>query len=184
MATPEASWSEILIAAGMEPDLAKAFDLIELRTPDARRVGDLTFALLSVRDDVEWLKRELQSAVERLSKLEEAESALVHILGEQIVELRKLGRQFESHSSDTKRSLEDLTTKVDALNAVVRNDRKVLEQLDAKAEMIIVNQRQHGKDIAKLQKDAAELKGGMAEVLNWVRTQRDSVTNRSLPQRF
>ena len=164
MTTPETSWSETLIAAGMEPELAKAFDLIELRTPDSRAVSDLIVALLNVRDDVEGLKSDLSSVLERMTKLEEAESALVQILGEQIVELRKMGRQYETHSSETKRSLEDLTTKVDALNAVVRNDRKVIEQLDAKTELIIVTQRQHGKDIAKLQKDVAVLQSDVAEL--------------------
>ena len=164
MATPDTSWSEILTSAGMEPGLAKAFDLIELRTPDARAVTELTVALLNMRSDVEGLKSELESVHERMTKLEEAESALVQVLGEQIIELRKMERRHETHASETKRSLEDLTTKVDALNAVVRNDRKVLEQLDAKTELIIVTQRQHSKDIANLKTDVAELKTDVAEL--------------------
>ena len=168
MTTPDTSWSEILISAGMEPELAKAFDLIQLSTTDARAVTELTVALLNVRSDVEGLKSELESVLDQMTKLEEAESALVHVLGEQIVELRKLGRQHETHAGETKRSLDELTTKVDALNAVVRNDRKVLEQLDAKTELIIVTQRQHSKDIANLKTDVkgdvANLKTDVAEL--------------------
>lgn len=164
MTTLEMSWSEILQAAGMEPGLAKAFDLIELRTPDARKVTDLTIALLSVREDVDSLKADLHATLERLSKLEEAESALVQILGEQIVELRKMGRQYETHSRETKKVLDELTTKVDALNAVTRNDRQAIERMDSKLEMVVVTQRQHGKDIARLQTDVSKLQTDVAEI--------------------
>ncbi len=195
MTTPETSWSEILINAGMEPELAKAFDLIELRTPDARAVKDLTIALLSVRSDVEGLKSELESAVERLTKLEEAESALVHLLGEQIVELRKLQSQINSR-------FDGLNVKLDALNGVVGGNRKAIDRLDASLEVLHakvrgvdsklqeVDEQVRGVDsklqevdervqrVADTQREQGEsideLRGEVTEILAWVRTQRDS----------
>ena len=202
MTTSDISWSETLIAAGMEPELAKAFDLIELRTPDARAVTELTVALLNVRSDVEWLKSELGSALAQLTKLEEAESALVHLLGEQIVELRKMQYHFDSR-------FDDLASRVDALNGVVGGNRKAIDRLDASLEVLhakvravdVKLQEVDGRvtkvqaDVTKVQADVTkvqagvtkvqagvtevqadvtELRSDMTEVLAWVRTQRDS----------
>ena len=64
------TWSEILRAAGMEPELAAAFDLIELRTPNARTVTDLIAALTTVHGDVEGMQGEISSVHERLTALE------------------------------------------------------------------------------------------------------------------
>ena len=91
------TWSEILQAAGMEPELAAAFDLIELRTPSARTVTDLIAALTTVHGDVEGMQGEISSVHERLTALEETDSSLAHLLGEILVELRVLQRRTGEH---------------------------------------------------------------------------------------
>ena len=91
------TWSEILRVAGMEPELAAAFDLIELRTPNACAVTDLIAALTTVHSDVDGLQAEISSVHERLTALEETDSSLAHLLGEILVELRVLQRRTGEH---------------------------------------------------------------------------------------
>ena len=112
----------------MEPELAKAFDLIELRTPDARAVTELTVSLLNLRSDVGWLRSEFEAVLERMTSLEEAQSALASILGEQIVELRKM--------QDRIGKLDSMDVKLDALNGVVGGNHKAIGRLDASLEVL------------------------------------------------
>ena len=181
------TWSEILRAAGMEPELAAAFDLIELRTPSARTVTDLIAALTTVHGDVEGMQGEISSVHERLTALEETDSSLAHLLGEILVELRVLQRRTGEHFPRTEQRLDALTERVDALTTLVdaltviaRGNRESIDRL----ERIVV---QHGAAIAQLRRELEELRGEVAElrgevaelrepvgeILAWVRTQRD-----------
>ncbi len=97
MTTPDTSWSEILINAGMEPELAKAFDLIELRTPDSRAVIDLAMVELPrVHDDLKSMKSTLESVSERMANLEAGHNDLIQLANEALLEMRALRRRFES----------------------------------------------------------------------------------------
>ena len=184
MATPEASWSKTLIAAGMEPQLAKAFDLIQLRTPDAHTVSDLTVALLRVHDDVESLKSQLESVLERMSSLESSQSALAQLLGELILELRTLRRHIDDR-------FDALTDNVEALNGVVAGNRKAIERLDASLEVLHAKVREvdrkaqgiQGIDervqsveerVQRVEKTQIQQGEAITEILAWVRTQRDA----------
>ena len=174
------SWSETLIAAGMEPELAKAFDLIELRTPDARTVSDLTVALLRVHDDVESLKSELESALERMANLESSQSALAQLLGELILELRTLRRHIDDR-------FDALTNNVEALNGVVAGNGKAIQRLDASLEVLHakvrevdrkadgIEERVQGIDerVQRVEETQNQQSEALAEILAWVRTQRD-----------
>ena len=195
------TWSEILRAAGMEPELAAAFDLIELRTPNARTVTDLIAALTTVHGDVEGMQGEISSVHERLTALEETDSSLAHLLGEILVELRVLQRRTGEHFPRTEQRLDALTERVDALTTLVdaltviaRGNRESIDRL----ERIVA---QHGRALVALRGEAAELRGEVAaarrgrgtardgrgtarrrsrrlrepvgEILAWVRTQRD-----------
>ena len=164
MTSPEMTWSEILRAAGMEPELAAAFDLIELRTPNARTVTDLIAALTTVHGDVEGMQGEISSVHERLTALEETDSSLAHLLGEILVELRVLQRRTGEHFPRTEQRLDTLTERVDALTTLVdaltviaRGNRESIDRL----ERIVV---QHGAAIAQLRRELEELRGEVAEL--------------------
>ena len=146
------TWSEILRAAGMEPELAAAFDLIELRTPNARTVTDLIAALTTVHGDVEGLQGEISSVHERLTALEETDRSLAHLLGEILVELRVLQRRTGEHFPRTERRLDSLTELVDALANIARGNRQTIDRLE---------------------QTGAEQRQEVREILAWVRTQRD-----------
>ena len=202
MTTPEMSWSETLIAAGMEPELAKAFDLIELRTPDSRAVSDITVALLRVHEDVESLKSELESVLERMANLESSQSALAQLLGELILELRTLRRHIDDR-------FDALTNNVEALNGVVAGNGKAIQRLDASLEVLhakvrevdrkaegidervrSVEERVQGIDervqrveervqgiderVQRVEETQNQQGEALAEILAWVRTQRDA----------
>ena len=178
----------------MEPELAAAFDLIELRTPNARTVTDLIAALTTVHGDVEGLQGEISSVHERLTALEETDSSLAHLLGEILVELRVLQRRTGEHFPRTEHRLDTLTERVDALTTLVdaltviaRGNRESIDRM----ERIVA---QHGRALVALRGEVAELRGEVAglrgevaelrgevaglrepvgEILAWVRTQRD-----------
>ena len=146
------TWSEILRAAGMEPELAAAFDLIELRTPNARTITDLIAALTTVHGDVDGLQGEISSVHERLTALEETDSSLAHLLGEILVELRVLQRRTAEHFPRTEQRLDSLTELVDALANIARGNRQTIDRLE---------------------QTGAEQRQEVREILAWVRAQRD-----------
>ena len=148
----------------MEPELAAAFDLIELRTPNARTVTDLIAALTTVHGDVEGMQGEISSVHERLTALEETDSSLAHLLGEILVELRVLQRRTGEHFPRTERRLDALTERVDALTTLVdaltviaRGNRESIDRL----ERIVA---QHGRALVALRGEVAELRGEVAEL--------------------
>ena len=186
----------------MEPELAKAFDLIELRTPDSRAVSDITVALLRVREDVESLKSELESVLERMANLESSQSALAQLLGELILELRTLRRHIDDR-------FDALTNNVEALNGVVAGNGKAIQRLDASLEVLHakvrevdrkadgidervqrveervqgidervqrVEERVQGIDerVQRVEETQNQQGEALAEILAWVRTQRDA----------
>ena len=146
----------------MEPELAAAFDLIELRTPNARTVTDLIAALTTVHGDVEGMQGEISSVHERLTALEETDSSLAHLLGEILVELRVLQRRTGEHFPRTEQRLDALTERVDALTTLVdaltviaRGNRESIDRL----ERIVA---QHGRALVALRGEVAELRGRSA----------------------
>ncbi len=159
MTSPEMRWSEILRAAGMEPELAAAFDLIERRTPNARTVTDLIAALTTVHSDVEGLQGEINSVHERLTALEETDSSLAHLLGEILVELRVLQRRTGEHFPRTERRFDTLSESVDALTNIARGNRQAIDRLE--------------ETVAEMHGGATEQRQEVREILAWVRAQRD-----------
>ena len=181
------TWSEILRAAGMEPELAAAFDLIELRTPNARTDTDLIAALTTVHGDIEGLQGEISSVHERLTALEETDSSLAHLLGEILVELRVLQRRTGEHFPRTERRLDTLSERVDAVTNIARGNRQAIDRLELTAAQLRGEVAELRGEVAELRREVAELRREVAglrgeveelrepvgEILAWVRTQRD-----------